>query len=428
MAETPGDQARRAYLDYLARCDQAFHPYAPIELPEFFAGRLRHIEKLEAEVAAPGRQVAIYGERGVGKTSLARLAYFFLRREEERTHFVRCERTSTFDTVFADVLASAGVKVLLNEMESEGERHGMVSVGSLGVGASRRIRRTFRRISAGRQITPRLLLDEFSDREGLIIIDEYDRICDPPTHTRMAELLKQFSDTRSRSKIMLVGVAETLTQLIGEHESLSRSLAQIKLDRMSDDELKDIVEKGETHAHCSFKSSIKRRIIRLADGFPYFVHLIGRHAARVAGRQLLRDEHSRVVVADEEYAEGLTEAIENMEHSLEEQYQQAVVTTRRPSERFTLVLWGMALAEARHVQVQDIARNAGFFSGVEFKASSFSRTLGELSSLKREKVLTRIREGYYKFTNPLMRPYIRSLMELQRILTPDHQWEFPFMK
>ena len=82
------NSGRAVYLDYLARCDQAFHPYAPIELPEFFAGRIRHIEKLDAEVAAPGRQVAIYGERGVGKTSLARLAYFFLGREEERTHFV----------------------------------------------------------------------------------------------------------------------------------------------------------------------------------------------------------------------------------------------------------------------------------------------------------------------------------------------------
>lgn len=421
------DSTRVAFLDYLARCDQAFRPYAPIELPEFFAGRIKHIRKLEAEIGAPGRQVAIYGERGVGKTSLAQLAYFFVGREEERTHFVRCERSSTFDTIFSDVLASAGVEVVLNGLETQGERHGAFRLGPLGAGGARRVRRTFRKLAAERQIGSRILLNEFGERRGLIIIDEYDRVTDPPTHTRMAELLKQFSDAQSETKIMLVGVAETLTQLIGEHESLSRSLAQIKLDRMSNDELKDIIQNGETHLRVTFKSSIQRRIVGLADGFPYFAHLICRHAARAAAGELLKDKDAKLVIADEEYAEGLQDALGNAEHSLLDQYEKAVVTTRRPSEKFMLVLWGMALSDARDVQVQDIAKNAGFFDEEKFQASSFSWTLGELASEKRANILTKVREGYYKFSNPLMRPYVRSLMELQNILVPGQQWEFPFM-
>jgi len=421
------DPARAAYLDYLARCEQAFNPFAPIELPEFFAGRVKHIEKLQAELSAPGRQVAIYGERGVGKTSLAQLAYFFVGRDEERTHLVRCQKSSTFDTIFADVLASAGLEVLLDGVGSEAERHGSVGFTSVGIGGTRRVRRTFRKVNAGRQIGPRLLLGQFAEREGLVIIDEYDRVADPQTHTRMAELIKQFSDARSRCKIILVGVAETLSQLIGEHESLSRSLAQIELDRMSDDELGDIIAKGQGHLHLAFKPSVKQRIIRLADGFPYFVHLIGRHSARAAGRELLQDPTATMVAGDEEYAEGLQEALENAEHTLAEQYEQAIVTTRRPSGKFMLILWAMALADARHVQVQDIAKNAGFFGETDVKAASFSWNLGELSSERRGQVITKVREGYYKFTNPLMRPYIRSIMELENVLYRGKQWDFPFM-
>ena len=66
--------SREPYLDYLARCDQAFRPFAPIELPDFFKGRREDVELLRSELRTPGRQVAIYGERGVGKTSLAMLA------------------------------------------------------------------------------------------------------------------------------------------------------------------------------------------------------------------------------------------------------------------------------------------------------------------------------------------------------------------
>jgi len=422
------DANRSAYVEYLARCEQAFNPYAPIDLPEFFAGRIKHIERLKAEIDSPGRQAAVFGERGVGKTSLAKLAYFFLRRDEEHTHFVRCERASTFDTIFTDVLSSAGFDVVLNGVEFEGDRHGAVALGPVSIGGARRLRKTYRRLSAGRQISPRLLLEVFGERNGLIIIDEYDRVTDPTTHTRMAELLKHFSDARSLTKIILVGVAETLTQLIGEHESLARSLAQIELDRMSDDELGDIIVRAEQHTGCAVKASVKHRIVRLADGFPYFVHLIGRNAARWAGRELLRDPHAKVVVADEEYSEGLREALLNAEASLSEQYQQAVVTTRRPTEKYTLVLWSMALVAEREVQVQRIAESAAFFATETFQASSFSYTLGELASERRGSILTKVREGYYKFTDPLMRPYIRSVMELENILSPGKQWEFPFMR
>ncbi|MBI4717411.1 MAG: ATP-binding protein [Planctomycetes bacterium] len=422
------DPKRAASLNFLARADQAYRPFAPIDLPEFFAGRREHVRRLESELAAPGRQVALYGERGVGKTSLARLAYFFLKRDEEQTHFVRCEKSSTFDTIFRDILASAGVEVVLNGVEAEGERHGTLGYGAFGLGGTRRVRRSFRRIVGEQQITPRMLLEQFAEREGLLVIDEYDRVREEQTHTRTAELLKHFSDAASRTKIMLVGVADTVSQLIRGHESLGRSLAQIKLDRMSDEELAEIIDRGDSHLSARTKNTVAKRIVRLADGLPYFVHLICRHAAHFAAEQLLGPSDPHVVIAEDEYVRGLSAALSNAEHTLAEQYSQAVITTRRPSEKFMLVLWAIALSDEREVQVKDIAKNMAFFAGDERKPATFSWNLGELSSESRANVLTKVREGYYKFTNPLMRPYVRSQMELENILYRDKQWEFPFMR
>jgi Cdc6-like AAA superfamily ATPase len=422
------DPNREAYVNYLARCDQAFNPHAPIDLPEFFAGRRRHIERLQGEIAAPGRQVAIFGERGVGKTSLAQLAYFFLAQAEEHTHFVRCERTSTFDSIFADVLANAGVEVILNGTETDAERRGRLGAAGFSVGGSRRVRQTFRRISAGRQISPRLLLDQFAERDGLIIIDEFDRVTDADTHTRTAELLKQFSDARCQTKVILVGVAETVTQLVGEHESLSRSLAQIKLDRMSSDELCQIIANAEEHLALTVKTALKHRVVRLADGFPYFVHLIGRHAARAAGQELLSNATASLVVGESEYTTGLNDALENAEHTLAEQYSAATVTTRRPSEKFQLVLWALALAGEREVQVREIASQAAFFTQQEYSPSAFNYHLGELTKEDRGQILTKVREGWYKFANPLMRPYVRLQLELENVLVHGSQLEFPFMR
>lgn len=128
MAEFPTNGERRALLEFRAKCEQAFTPFAPSDLPEFFAGRTEAVRRVESEIAAPGRHVAIFGERGVGKTSLAQLASFFLRRSEKETHFIRCERSSTFDAIFADVLTSAGVEALLEGVESESQRQGGLNV------------------------------------------------------------------------------------------------------------------------------------------------------------------------------------------------------------------------------------------------------------------------------------------------------------
>jgi len=424
----PPDETRQYYLDYLARCGQVFAPFAPIELPDFFAGRKREVERLIDAVGAPGQQIAILGMRGVGKTSLAALAYFFVRRSEDDCSFVRCTNISTFDSIFSEALADVGVVVALNGMEASHVRTAGAAGGGLTVGGSRETRATYRALAPLQKITPRLLLQQFADRDGLIVVDEYDRVQDPATHTQLAELLKHFSDARSRTKLVVVGVAETLSQLVGEHESLTRCLGPIRLDPMDEDELREILRRGEERLGVVFTDTVKCRIVRLADGFPHFVHLLARSCAQAAGKVLIANRDARPVVADEGYHYGLRSAVEDAQPQLVEDYERAIVTVKRKSEKFELVLWAMALSSDRRVQVGDVAANAGFFTGDRYANSAFSYHLGELVKKERSCILTRVNEGFYRFTNPLMRPYIRLRLELENVLAHGGQLSFPFMK
>src|SRR5436190_23099309 len=50
---------------------EAFRPAAPIDRRSLFSGRSEQISELFSIAAQPGQHAVIFGERGVGKTSLA---------------------------------------------------------------------------------------------------------------------------------------------------------------------------------------------------------------------------------------------------------------------------------------------------------------------------------------------------------------------
>ena len=423
----PGDE-RDAYLDYLARCRQAFTPFAPIELPDFFAGRSNIIEDILGELSSPGRQVAIFGERGVGKTSLAALLYFFADYQDDSVQLVRCSRDSNFDTICAELLAGAGAIFSLESARSESDAGLRAAAGPIRLTRGRATTYDYRTTQEARPITPGRVLAQFQSERSLLIVDEYDRVGDSTTHARLAELIKHFSDARSESKIVVVGVAETLTQLIGEHESLSRSLAQIRLHQMNAFELDDIIERGQRRTGAAFAPSIAKKIVSLSDGFPHFVHLLCLYSAIAAGRHLLHGRPAEIFVGEREYRLGLSSAVQKAEHSLQEAYAAAVVTTRRKSDIYELALNAMALSEDRDVQVRQLASHASFLAGEDLRPEKFSNALGQLIKPDRGRILTKVRDGYYKFTNPLMRAYVRFLLELDNVVNRGGQLEFPFMR
>jgi hypothetical protein len=95
---------------------------------------------------------------------------------------------------------------------------------------------------------------------------------------------------------------------------------------------------------------------------------------------------------------------------------------------FKYVLWAIANSEDSEVQVQEIAHNVSLFTGEKPKIESLSNYLGSLVKDDKGRVLTRVRQGYYKFANPLMRAYVRLLLEEYNIVEENGQMTFPWMR
>src|SRR5881296_2717329 len=74
-------------------------PSDTIRTPERLFGRDKNLRTIDRALNSPGRQIFIYGDRGVGKTSLALTAAYLHTHSEAAPIHVMCGTTSTFSQV-----------------------------------------------------------------------------------------------------------------------------------------------------------------------------------------------------------------------------------------------------------------------------------------------------------------------------------------
>src|ERR1700741_2521737 len=83
---------------------QSLSPAAPIRSSEHLRGREKKQEDIRRALVQPGRSVFIYGDRGVGKTSLAQTVAFANQSSNRGPVILGCAPESTFSKLMLDVI------------------------------------------------------------------------------------------------------------------------------------------------------------------------------------------------------------------------------------------------------------------------------------------------------------------------------------
>jgi hypothetical protein len=257
-------------------------------------------------------------------------------------------------------------------------------------------------------VTPEIVRRQFSRWSSrftpLVIIDEFDRI-DDRYRTIFADTIKTLSDRASPGTVLLVGVAESVDQLIVAHESVQRALVQVKMPRMSQAEVKEVVTKGLTALQMTIDRIAIERIAILAQGLPHYAHLLGLHSARSA---LIEDS---VHITTELLNDAVKKAIEGAQQSIRSAVHKAIASPRKDN-LFAEVLLSCALAARDDMgtfAAQDVRGPMQMITGKAYEIPSFAQHLNEFSETKRGNILKKTggsRRFRYTFANPLLQPYV----------------------
>ena len=379
-----------------AQLADAFNPGGPVSDIDLLVGRREQIQEVMSAVRQDGLSVLLFGDRGVGKTSLASLIHELWSEAFKDSDSVlalrtNCTPSSTFESIWGNVL-----ELMQDAYEKRKE--------PFPTGDSWTELFTEIRNEAATPHNVRRLLT-LADKSFIIVIDEFDQIEDNACTQLLASTLKEISDYLVDATVILVGVADTVDDLIADHASIDRAAVQVLMPRMPDEELRDIVRGGYGYVGLETTEDLLMQMARLAQGLPHYAHRLGQEAGYAA----VERESLRVEQQDLDYA--IERAISLTQESIKASYHAATTSPRREN------LYGKVLLACALTPVDDL----GYFAAGDIRdplervaksrydIQQFVRHLKAFCEPGKGPVLEMAGDDWrrrYRFANPLLRPYV----------------------
>jgi len=261
---------------------------------DVFVGRKAERERITRALIEDRLHVLIYGERGMGKTSLANVVVA----EVQAADFIvvrhLCSAGSTFDSIMHAIFQD-----LPRLSSGAASAHAVMPVNA-STYASQLPPSGLRPADVVSRLAP------FRRLRLVFVIDEFDRVTDENTRTAMADVIKQCSDTRAPISFTIIGVSGSSEQLIGSHPSIQRCLLRLPLPLLEDRDVARIAARSEL-AGLACPNAMRRAIAQLTRGVPYMAQLLSLRAGQAAleearleirGRDLITSVEAAIAEAD----------------------------------------------------------------------------------------------------------------------------------
>jgi DNA polymerase III delta prime subunit len=389
------------------RAARAFSPTAPVDEETLFAGRRQQVQQLIRVIYQRGRHAIIYGERGVGKTSLVTVLRDLLAESVPvSVSRINCDSTDNFTTVWKKVFREI---TFLEQHESAGFRQQTESV-----------ERSFDDMlppNAAPDDIRRLLSIIAGDEQTVVVLDEFDRLTNNRARMHIADTIKTLSDHSVNATVLVVGVADSVEKLFSHHQSIQRATLQIHMPRMSLDELKEIVTKALAQTDLAIDDDAQSQIARLSQGLPHYTHLLGQHSAIAAVQSNAKSitmEHVQIAIG---------RALDETHESVRNAYRAATMSARVNLYRQVLLACALTTPdEFGFFTASSVRGPLSKITRTPHPVSSFNKHLERLCSPERASILQRKGEARrygYRFSDPLMQPFIVLRAYHEGMIPPD---------
>lgn len=400
--------------------NQVFTPgKLPIRPGNVYASR-GDTEKDFNKALSRGLVPLVYGEYGVGKTSMAR---YSVREDDEKGKLVNIE--SAADKSLADIFTRCLEKLgyTIQTKKTKTEAASATQEESGGVEASAGWLKTlvaFKKSKSSTSTEQReeqfvvtsptdSRIIEICEQHGLVLlIDEMHR-ASPEFADDLAKFLKAYGNADCRSfRIALLGTSSDAARLVRRDPGIDRLVQEIHLKAMSDDEARYVVLKGMGDLGIRVATPGVERLLKTSVGSPNILQYLCLETAESTFERKPR------LATVEDITQALNEYVERKEARLYGMYKRGIETIG-PMKYRKQILRAMSEADDEYVTMEEIRTRVSGYLGKNVPSTTLSGPLRDLKDPKFGPLLSDVERpggdgrmlNYSTFVDPSMKAFIR---------------------
>ena len=393
--------------DAHALLKKTFTPAKPISRREVLYGRDSVLRKIDRAFRSDGKHIFIFGDRGVGKTSLAVTVAYENQPASQELVLVSCSSNAGFGELIQDAAAQLLPHATMTRDISTGKSASLdlkIASGSISQTIKKGIIPPIHSVNDASQLFKEITKER--QDYAVVVFDEFDQLADVTTKKLFADLIKNISDREIAVKFIFCGIGDSLEELIGLHLSTDRYIAPIELSAISLDARWDILRGGLEPFGVTIDRQMLIRVGNMSDGFPYYVHLFGEHLVDV----ILEDEDIVEDVSFYHFDEALRHAVAEADTSLKQRYELVTRKTKH-SDTYERALWSVAAERSYERPIRGIYMSYEKISeelGEQTVASTtFYQIIAKLKSDNHGAIIEMKSHGWYRFKENIIRGYVR---------------------
>ena len=393
----------------------------PIRPNNVYASR-GETEKDFTKAFGRGLVPLVYGEYGVGKTSMAR---YSLRSVEDngRLVYIQSVANKSLADIFAVCLEKMGYAVQKKRVSGEVAVKGKEESGKAeaGIGWLKAVvaSKTTKSSSSSNSIeeeiavtspTDSKILELCEQHEFVLLLDEVHRSTSEFTD-ELAKFIKAYGNANCQHfKVALLGTSSEASKLVRYDPGIDRLIQEIHLGAMKEGEANYLVVKGMGDLDIDIPASAIDRLLKTSVGSPNILQYLCLETAESA---FVRTPRSATL---EDVSKALSEYVEKKEPRLYSMYMKGIETMGKVRYR-KLILRAMSEADDEYVTTEYIRHKVSEYLNKEVPGSALSGPLRNLKETKYGPLLSDVdRPGgegrvlnFSTFVDPSLKAFIRML-------------------
>ncbi len=389
------------------RPDQVFTPSAP-QLGVNFSKRDEE-DRLRDFFGEHGSQILIWGDTGVGKTSLV------LKTLNSRYNFVRfqCEAKSTFDEIVRFFVTSVAGAIPESRVVKTTDKR--TKIGSPHVSFETGRDRIVENVFSEEEFSSSKFVETLGPEAWLLVLDDFEKIQDKETRARLAELSKALSDQapyveelKTSLRLVFVGIAESAGALLAGDKSTWGRVVSLEVPSLTGAQISAILSCGFELIEISCSDEIVSEFTDWADGYARYAHALGLEASRCAKTQKLDS------IGEEMVPVSLKAAVERWKPQYDGILERATRATAGSARVHAKILYAMSKSKRRTFSTEDVLGLVREVDPNITRTSQIRNALSELTRKEKRGVVLRRPHGavgMYKFTDSLLKVYARMYFE-----------------